>query len=210
MILNFNQIMELPKIRRLNLINSITGIKPANMIGTANEKGENNLAIFSSVVHLGSKPPLIGFILRPYSDVRRHTWENIEANGVYTINHVHQSNIEQAHYTSAKFEADESEFSHCHFTPEYIYGFKAPFVLESKIKIGLSFHSAIPIPANNTTLVIGKIEHLIVPDEVVQENGQINLAEAGGTGISGLNCYYDLSYKEEFPYARKSELPEFL
>ena len=53
------------KISRLNLINSITGVKPSNLIGTKSKDGFSNLAIFSSVVHLGSKPPLIGFITRP-------------------------------------------------------------------------------------------------------------------------------------------------
>ena len=34
---------------RLNLINSVSGIKPANLIGTKSEDGIDNLAIFSSV-----------------------------------------------------------------------------------------------------------------------------------------------------------------
>ena len=59
------QISEFSKVYRLNLINSITGYKPANLIGSKSTKGKTNLAIFSSVVHLGSKPPLIGIITRP-------------------------------------------------------------------------------------------------------------------------------------------------
>ena len=38
----------LNKIYRLNLINSITGYKPANLIGTKSKNGVTNLAIFSS------------------------------------------------------------------------------------------------------------------------------------------------------------------
>jgi flavin reductase (DIM6/NTAB) family NADH-FMN oxidoreductase RutF len=58
-------IQKLDKIKRLNLINSITGIKPANLIGTVDETKNSNLAIFSSIVHLGSNPPLIGMVIRP-------------------------------------------------------------------------------------------------------------------------------------------------
>ena len=58
-------LVELNRIDRLNLINSLSGIKPANLIGTINEDGTENLAIFSSVVHLGSNPALFGFVLRP-------------------------------------------------------------------------------------------------------------------------------------------------
>ena len=59
-------ILELEKVKRLNIINSITGIKPGNLIGSIDDNNKNtNLAIFSSVVHLGSHPALLGFILRP-------------------------------------------------------------------------------------------------------------------------------------------------
>ena len=61
------------KVERLNLINSLSGVKPANLIGTKDQNGNENLAIFSSVVHLGSNPALLGFILRPQGEVRRHT-----------------------------------------------------------------------------------------------------------------------------------------
>ena len=53
-------IKSMSKIFRLNLINSITGIKPANLIGTKSKDNLENLAIFSSVVHLGSNHALLG------------------------------------------------------------------------------------------------------------------------------------------------------
>ena len=94
----------LGKQERVNLINSISGYKPANLIGTISAAKKTNLAIFSSVVHLGTNPPLFGFITRPTTEVPRHTYENLKEIGVYTINHVHESFIEKAHYTSAKFD----------------------------------------------------------------------------------------------------------
>lgn len=87
--LNFEQIQALSLKERIHLINSITGIKPANLIGTVDSQGQTNLAVFSSVVHLGSDPALIGFILRPAGEVPRHTYENIKETGCYTINHIH-------------------------------------------------------------------------------------------------------------------------
>ena len=61
---NEEEIEDLEKIYRVNLINSCSGYKAANLIGTVSENN-NNLAIFSSLVHLGSNPPLLGFFLRP-------------------------------------------------------------------------------------------------------------------------------------------------
>ncbi len=208
--LNSNEINVLDKIFRVNLINSITGIKPANLIGTKSKKGLSNLAIFTSVFHMGSNPPLIGMLVRPDKDVRRHTLENIKNTGFYTINHVHESSIIKSHYTSAKFDPDESEFERCHFTEQYIDDFKAPFVKECTIKIGLKFQEEIPIHMNNTILVIGCIELLIVDKECIEENGYIDLEKAASVGVSGLNSYYSISKRMDLPYARVDDLPDYL
>ena len=75
--ITYDEINKLEKVKRLKLINSITGVKSANLIGTKSNDGITNLAIFSSVVHLGSKPPLLGFITRTSKKVKRNTLENI-------------------------------------------------------------------------------------------------------------------------------------
>lgn len=197
------------RIQRLNIINSITGIKPANLVGTRSTDGHSNLAIFSSMVHLGSNPPLLGMVFRPQGDVRRHTYENMMENGFYTINHVHSAYTEQAHYTSAKFEADESEFATCGFTEEFIKGFDAPFVKESPLKIGMKYEQSIPIEANGTTLVIGSVQLIEVADEAISPEGYIDLEVLGTAGIGGLNSYYKLHKLGSYPYARTSDLPDF-
>ncbi len=202
-------IQNLERIKRLNLINSITGIKPANLIGTVSNEGMTNVAIFSSIFHLGSNPALLAFMMRPKHEVRRHTYENIMQNSVYTINHVGQSFIEQAHYTSAKFKSDESEFEKCHLTEEYLYDFKAPFVQESHLKLGMKFLEAIPIKLNNTLMIVGEIQHLMIEDRGVDEKGHIDLGQLETAGISGLNSYYRLQKVAQFPYARPHEVPDF-
>ena len=55
------QIENLDKIFRINLINSCSGYKSANLIGSISDNGVKNLAVFSSITHLGSNPPLLGF-----------------------------------------------------------------------------------------------------------------------------------------------------
>jgi flavin reductase (DIM6/NTAB) family NADH-FMN oxidoreductase RutF len=207
--LNKQAIQDTERIKRLNIINSITGIKPANLIGTISADGKTNLAIFSSVIHLGSNPALIGFIIRPDREAGQHTFDNIKEVGFYTINHIHESFIEQAHYTSAKFAREESEFDKCALTEEYIADFSAPFVKESTLKLGMKFLQLIPIEANGTVLVIGEVEHAIIPDDSMDENGQLDLSNVNDVGISGLNSYYKLEKIAEFPYARPANLPTF-
>jgi flavin reductase (DIM6/NTAB) family NADH-FMN oxidoreductase RutF len=193
---------EMNRIDRLNLINSLSGIKPANLIGTVNENGIENLAIFSSVVHLGSNPALFGFILRPKGEVRRHTHENILSTEVYTINFVHTSFVKQAHFTSIKAKSNESEFTLSGLSPEYIEHFRAPFVQESTVKLGMKFLEEIPIKANGTSLIIGQVEHILIPDQVVLNGGHIDLGVLEIAGISGLNTYYSLTKIAHLPYVR--------
>lgn len=200
---------EMEKIFRINLINSVSGIKPGNLIGTQTNEGNLNLAIFSSVLHLGSNPPYLGFICRPNEKVKRDTYDNILSTGYYTINHIQESFVENAHFTSAKFEPHVSEFERCCLTPEFKEEFPAPFVMESKIKLGLKFVEEIPIKINGTKMIIGEIVHLFVDKEIVDDKGNIRLDLVSNIGIAGLNSYYKISKIKEYPYARPYELPTF-
>ena len=196
------------RVQRLNLINSITGIKPANLVGTKSKKGVSNLAIISSIVHLSSNPPLIGFIMRPSGEFRRDTFNNIMETGYFTVNHIKSDIVKRAHYTSAKFDKDISEFEACGLTEHYRDDFFAPFVKECSIKIGLKLQEYVPISSSKTTLIVGELQQVLLPDEIIDEKGYLNLEVGKSMGISGLNSYYELIYKESFPYARVNELPK--
>ena len=62
----------LEKIFKINLINSCSGFKSANLLGSISNEGVSNVAVFSSVIHLGSNPPTLGFILETYNGSKRH------------------------------------------------------------------------------------------------------------------------------------------
>ena len=202
-------IKNLPRIKRLNLINSVTGVKPANLIGTRC-KENTNLAIISSVVHLSTNPPLLSFMLRPDHKVRRHTYENIKSEGFFTINSITDSFIEQAHYTSAKFDRKVSEFKECNLTEEYLSDFTSPFVKESSLKLGMSYVESVFIKSSNTIMVVGKIEHIYISEHAINKDGLVDLEVLKTVGISGLNSYYKLKKLADFPYARVENVPDFL
>ena len=128
---------QLDRVTRLKLINSVTGVKSGNLVGTVSESGHTNWAVFSSIVHLGSNPSLLGFISRPQTEEVGHTFRNIRQTGFYTINHIHPKFAKKAHYTSAKFPSDVSEFDACELSELYVDNFKAPFVKESVFKMGV-------------------------------------------------------------------------
>jgi len=201
-----DDILKMNKIYRLNLINSLTGYKPANLIGTRSENGNTNLAIISSVVHLGSNPALIGFILRP-AVVPRHTYSNLKETRVFTLNHVHKEFVDKAHFTSAKFDAEISEFDACGFEEEYRDKFYAPFVKESQLKIGLTFLEEYEIGANKTIFIVGEVQSIYLPKEIVKESGDLDLNAIHDVSISGLNNYHEVIQLAEFQYARAGEKP---
>jgi flavin reductase (DIM6/NTAB) family NADH-FMN oxidoreductase RutF len=198
------EIDALEKIYRANLINSITGYKPANLIGTVSAEGITNLAIISSVFHMGSNPPLIGFMQRPVT-VQRDTYENIINTGYYTINHVHGEFIEKAHQTSARFDKSISEFEACGIGEEYLSDFKAPYVQESKVKIGMKFIEEIPITHNGTILIIGEIVEIHISEQCLEKDGNLDLNLVNDVCISGLSTYHKVSHKASFSYAKPDQ-----
>lgn len=198
---------DLEKVYRLNLINSLSGYKSANLIGTKGSMGEN-LAVISSVIHLGSNPPLLGFIMRP-AKVERHTFQNINDSGLYTINTIQEGMTEQAHYTSAKFNSGISEFEACDLEAEYKTLIDVPFVKESKLQMLMKLEEIIPISINDTAMIIGSIQQLFIEENALEENGQVDLNQLNSVCISGLNRYHKVKEIAQYPYARVHELPNF-
>jgi flavin reductase (DIM6/NTAB) family NADH-FMN oxidoreductase RutF len=143
---------------------------------------------------------------RPAS-VPRHSYENIKESGSYTINHIHAEFTDRAHYTSAKFSREESEFEAAGLTEVYLEDFPAPFVKESTIKLGMSFLEEYQIRASSTILIVGQVELISLPSNLVKSNGQIDLDEASSVAISGLNNYHQAKMIASYPYAKPGIFP---
>tara|TARA_Y200000002_G_scaffold12704_1_gene10401 strand:- start:8201 stop:8791 length:591 start_codon:yes stop_codon:yes gene_type:complete len=190
------------KIFRLNLINSCTGFKSANLLGTKSLNGVSNVAVFSSITHLGSNPPLIGFILRP-TTVPRDTYRNIKDTGIFTINHIYSDIIEDAHHTSAKYPDEISEFTKTDLEEEFLGNFAAPFVKGAKIRLGCRYLNEYEIKENDTLLLVSSIEHVFVADlDIQQDDGWLKLENANTVAINGLDGYATTKLLDRFEYAR--------
>ncbi len=186
---------------RANVINSITGFKSVSLIGSADKSGQTNLGVFSSIVHIGSNPALVGYINRPRK-AAPHTLANIEATGCYTINHIAPFYLEKAHQTSAKYPTGVSEFEEVGLSVEYIDTFSAPFVKESKVKYALTLQEIVPIQMNDTFLVIGKIQSIYLADDLLLPDGFIDLHKAETVCSNGIDSYYSTQPLNRFTYAK--------
>jgi flavin reductase (DIM6/NTAB) family NADH-FMN oxidoreductase RutF len=198
---NIDDINNLEHLYKINLINSCAGYKSANLIATKSIDYKTNVAIFSSVIHLGSQPALLGFILRPTS-VPRNTYNNILETGYYTINHVHKNILKDAHHTSAKYKNTISEFDVTNLKTDYKDNFYAPFVKNCPIQIAMKYIEEYNIKANNTKLVIGEIQGLYIENHLLQKDGFINLSLGDIAAINGLDGYAIPKLKKRFEYQR--------
>lgn len=201
MLITKQNILDFEKLYRAAFVNSLSGFKSANLIGTISVEGKTNLAIFNSVIHVGANPPALGFLMRPVS-IERHTYNNIKETGHFTINHIYKEIFKQAHQTSASYEKDISEFDACGLTPEYTETIKAPYVKESKIKIGLKFLEEQEIKSNRTIFIVGEIVEIILPDDVTAKDGFIDIEKAGTIAISGLDSYHETKRIARLSYAK--------
>ncbi len=200
-IISSSTIQTWERFYRANFINSLTGFKSVSLIGTINQKGQINLGIFSSVVHIGSDPALVGYINRPIK-AAPHTLANIQSTGVYTINHIHPSILEQAHQTSAKYPDEVSEFDEVGLTPEFLENTSAPFVRESKVKYALTLEEIIPIKLNETFLVIGRIQQVKLEENIVSQDGFLELDKTSSICSNGIDGYYSTRLIDRYQYAK--------
>jgi flavin reductase (DIM6/NTAB) family NADH-FMN oxidoreductase RutF len=202
--LNTTQIAELPSRYRANLINSCTGYKSSNLLGTVSPSGTSNLAIFNSVVHIGSSPAMLGFILRPLT-VRRDSYNNFKSDGYFTVNQVSENIVQQAHHTSAKYDEGISEFEKSGLKESYLDDFRAPYVAESPIKIGCRYINEYEIKENGCLLIVGAIEHIYLPEEIITEDGWVHLDKTNAISAVGIDGYALPKIVERLAYARPEE-----
>ncbi|WP_416444177.1 flavin reductase family protein [Leeuwenhoekiella sp. A16] len=195
-----NDLEGLPSRYRAHFINSCTGFKSANLIATKSSDDITNVAVFSSVTHLGSHPALLGFVLRP-NTVERNTYDNIKKTNFFTVNHINQNIIKDAHQTSAKYEGHVSEFDKIDLDEEYLHGFRAPYVKQSRIKLGCSYVNEYYLKENNCHFIIGAIEHIYIDRAIQAEDGWLNLEKAHTVCVAGLDGYALPQILNRFTYA---------
>jgi len=194
-------------LTRVQLATSLPGAKPISLIGTVDVAGQFNLAPFSSLLHLGSSPCLLGMVSRP-EHADRHTLANLRETRAWTINHLHPAILDAAHQCSARYPKDVSEFTATGLTAHFHPGFPAPFVAESRFRIGLELEEIIPIPANDTCLIVGRVVLVQVAQENLLENGGIDLVRIDCLASTALDTYFQIQPLARLAYAKPGHAPQ--
>lgn len=202
-VLDWEALSGMESRRRAQLVNSLSGPKPANLIATQSDEGQLNCAIITSVVHLGSDPALLGHVMRPPVDRSRgsHSYHNLRTTGQYTLNHVDTAWFERAHQTSARYPDGTSEFEAVGLTPTFRCGFEAPAVEESPVRIGLEFLEEMALP-NGCRFIVGAVRWVAFKEEAWAADGALDLVQLGSAAVTGLDGYHGLQPLARLSYAK--------
>ncbi len=195
------------KLARVQFATSLPGAKPISLIGTVDLAGQTNLAPFSSVLHLGSEPCLLGMVSRP-DLVDRHTLSNLMETRCWTINHLHDEILDAAHQCSARYPKSVSEFDATGLTPHFEPGFAAPFVSESRVRIGMELEDVIDIPANGTRLIVGRVVLVQLAEGSHCDDGGIDLPGVGCLASTALDTYFTLQPLARLAHAKAEIAPK--
>jgi len=201
---SLDQIMEADSFFRRNLINCLSGYKSLNLIGTRNEAGIANLALFSQVFHIGAAPPLVGILFRPHT-VKRDTLENILQTKSFTLNQVTPSLFKEAHWTAANWEG--SEFEGTGLEEEVKGDFHAPFVKGSPVQLACSLVETQTLQVNQTVLLIGSIVDIFVEEKGLRSDGSLDLNLLETVTVSGLDEYHVGEKLARLSYPKSGILP---
>jgi hypothetical protein len=88
------------------------------------------------------------------------------------------------------------------FGEHYLPGFSAPCVEQAVVRIAMQFQQLIPIPLNDTALIVGSISQVQCNGVEVQPDGFVNLEPAQVLISQGLDAYFTGSGVGRLPYAK--------
>ena len=193
------------KVPRLNLINAVTGYKSANLIGTISSEDVLNVAVISSVTHLGSNPPMLGFMLRPMPHAPKDTYRNIKDNHYFTVNSITKPMIAAAHHTSANYLPEISEFDRTNLEPEFLDNLNVPFVKGSPVRLLCKYLNEYKIEENGCIHLIASIEKIFIEDELLQDDFSVRLDLGEIVAINGVDGYALPQLINRFEYAHPDQ-----
>jgi flavin reductase (DIM6/NTAB) family NADH-FMN oxidoreductase RutF len=162
--------------------------RPIAWVSTVSKEGVYNLAPFSYFAGVSSKPPLIIISIgRKDKYTKKDTLKNIEEVGDFVINIVTKELVDKMNITALPFDEEIDEFERAGLTPAPSTLVKAPRVKESPINIECKKFQIIQI--EKMGLVLGEIVNIKVRDDLLTEDGYIDISKINLVGRLGGNEY---------------------
>ncbi|KAB2329785.1 flavin reductase family protein [Cytobacillus depressus] len=151
--------------------------RPIAFVTTIDQKGVVNAAPFSFFTAICADPMLICFspMRRGSDSAKKDTLKNIEITKEFVINIVSEDFVEQMNICATEFPAETDEMAIAGLTKVTSETVKPPRVKESKVHLECTLYDVLHFGEHKGagSLVIGKVEHVHVADELY-DKGRIN------------------------------------
>ena len=173
-------------------------------LSTVSPDGVDNLAPYSQFTNLTFDPPyvLVSINRTPTGD-RKDTAKNIEATGEFVYNIVPYALREQMNITAAPFPPEVDEFERAGLTKGDCRLVKCRRVAESPINLECKYVQTLVLPGDCKTgtvdVIIGKVVGVHIADEVLGEDGKIDMMKIKPLARMGYSDYTCVEWVFEIP-----------
>jgi flavin reductase (DIM6/NTAB) family NADH-FMN oxidoreductase RutF len=179
--------------------------RPIAWASTKSKEGVLNLAPFSFFTVVCRKPPMLSMTIQPRADqvTAKDTLQNIRDVGQYVINVVSFPLAEAMHETSEDHPPDADEFEVTGLTPAPCEVVEVPRVEEARVSMECVLERILPLGVYDH-LVIGRMVRYHIRDDLLQENGRVDVGGLEAVGRLAGN-YTRIEKIFELPITAKSK-----
>lgn len=154
--------------------------RPIGWVSSVNANGQPNLAPFSYFNAVSSNPPHLIFSpgIRGTDGSAKDTLKNVQTTGEFVANLVTEDLAEAMNVTATEFPAHVNEFEAAGLTPAPSRAVRPPRVAESPVHFECRVAHLLDLGEGGTgnTLVVGRVVHIHVSDEVLLEGDKVDWA----------------------------------
>ena len=177
--------------------------RPIAWVSSVSETGQPNLAPFSFFTGVTSKPPTLAFCVgNKRGGIPKDTVANIMATGEFVVNMVPDSLTRDMVQTSAPYDADTNEFAAAGVESIASTQVAVPRVSGSPVSYECTLHQIVEIKHEDritSRMVIGNIVYMHIDDEILDEEGQVDIELLKPVSRIGGQSYATIGETFEIP-----------
>lgn len=174
-------VSSLAAVQRVNLVNSLVVPRPIAWVGSLDAHGVGNLAPFSYFNLVSSSPPVV---MVSFSAGRKDSLANIVETEEFVVNVVSHDLRHPMVASAAEVasQVDEAEVTGLELVPSTAVA--PPRLAAAAAALECRLHQVIPVYESH--MVLGRIEHIYVADELIRQDRVVAelLAPVGRLGGS--------------------------
>ncbi|GJM14519.1 MAG: Asp/Glu/hydantoin racemase [Pseudohongiella sp.] len=178
-----------------NPFNSLVLPRPIGWISSVDRNGVFNLAPYSFFNAVCYRPPTVMFSsgVGAQDDGRKDSLRNIEETGEFVCNLATWETRDKMNQSSASVGPEVDEIALAGLTAEPSQMVKAPRIAEAPVHLECKYIKSVDIPGWNESdryvMVLGEVVGIHIADEMITEDGLVNVGKMKPLGRMGYNDY---------------------